>query len=462
MQGAFTWAWVKALVAGHLDPPTRQLHAALHSILADLQQRFSWMDQTPVVQLSTAAKLREALKEESRRGLRAGIPRQPLPQNHQRRRALLVGVSYAESHAPLKGCVNDAWNMHCLLRSVFQFGEDQVQLLADGENGRPPEPGRAPSLERIREGLRWLTEDGRPGDQLLFCYCGHGAQHPASPGAEAHQAYLVPSDFAADLPAGFTGQLDQPVPAEARREGYRLLPLLELCSVIAGVPAGVTMTVVLDCSYPMLPGVGPTRDEPVSFSKVERGRVDYRKLQDFVSRPRFIATWRRSRCRARPRSAAPRRRTPRAPCAASPPAASRSGMPSSPWRAPSRARSRGRSSRPWPPASSSAACTSSGRRSSASLAASSSTSRAWSRLQRSRSRSQRRLRTPPSRRPAERLAPGVRLRPEVAARARVCKGKTCIWRCRGEPPVVLGRARPATGGFWKTPRTSPTERLAVR
>jgi len=26
----------------------------------------------------------------------------------------------------------------------------------------------------------------------------------------------------------------------------------------------------------------------VSFSKVERGRVDYRKLQDFVSRPRFI------------------------------------------------------------------------------------------------------------------------------------------------------------------------------
>merc|ERR1712039_14133 len=45
---------------------------------------------------------------------------------------------------------------------------------------------------------------------------------------------------------------------------------------------------VLDCSYPLVPGVNPTQNLPSTFPSVPRGRVDYRKLHDFVSRPRFL------------------------------------------------------------------------------------------------------------------------------------------------------------------------------
>ena len=42
-----------------------------------------------------------------------------------------------------------------------------------------------------------------PGDHLILAFSGYGCQHPRSPGSEKCESYLVPSDFAAELPDSF-------------------------------------------------------------------------------------------------------------------------------------------------------------------------------------------------------------------------------------------------------------------
>merc|ERR1712190_649038 len=151
----------------------------------------------------------------------------------------------------------------------------------------------------ILTGLQWLVNGAQPGDCLVVLFCGYGAQHPQSPGSDAHEAYIVPSDFAADLPADFfqqdplansspTNASTAIVNAGTKEKGYRLVSLLELNRVVAQLPARCSLTMVLDCSYPLVPGVNPTQNLPSTFPRVERGRVDYKKLHDFVSRPRFL------------------------------------------------------------------------------------------------------------------------------------------------------------------------------
>merc|ERR1712150_181298 len=56
VQGAFTWAWVKAFTAGHLDTTVHQHVKAMHNILSNLKQHFRYLDQTLVVQLSGSAR----------------------------------------------------------------------------------------------------------------------------------------------------------------------------------------------------------------------------------------------------------------------------------------------------------------------------------------------------------------------------------------------------------------------
>ncbi|CAE8607980.1 unnamed protein product, partial [Polarella glacialis] len=77
-------------------------------------------------------------------------------------------------------------------------------------------------------------------------------------------------------------------PSKTAGASYRLISFLELNHFIAQVPAGACLTAILDCSYPVVPGVSPQQNLPPSFKRVSRGRVDYRKLHDFVSRPRFL------------------------------------------------------------------------------------------------------------------------------------------------------------------------------
>lgn len=295
VQGVFTWAWVKAIIAEHVQPTARQHMEALRTALANVQQHHQWIDQTPILRLSAAAHLAEDAKVIPNTH-QVPLLQRPLQQNYQRRKAFLVGINYTSSHAPLKGCVNDLWNVHFLLRHTLQFKDDQMMFLTDDEDGRVVNSKHLPTKANILGGLQWLTMGCQPGDSLIFFFAGYGAQHPQSPGSELHEAYLVPSDFATDLPADFfdrsTGAL--PTPASEVSEpvrttsGYRLISMLEINRTFAQLPAGARVTIILDCSYPAIPGVGPSHHQAIAFPKVKRGRVDYRKLHDFVSRPRFL------------------------------------------------------------------------------------------------------------------------------------------------------------------------------
>jgi len=238
------------------------------------------------------------------------VPQRPLPIGHRRRKALLIGVNYVHSHAPLKGCINDIWNIQCLLRYTLQYSEDQLRMLLDGADGRPPRADRAPTMANIQAGLQWLVAGAQPGDNLLLVFAGYGAQHPREPGSDQHEAYLVPSDFAADLPADFfssaggrsmldgstrtvssgqgSGSGTGAVYNDAGGKGYRLVPMLEVNDHISRVPPQARVTIIMDCCYSVVPGVAPQSNFPPTFARVERGRVDYAKLRDFISRPRFL------------------------------------------------------------------------------------------------------------------------------------------------------------------------------
>jgi len=93
--------------------------------------------------------------------------------------------------------------MYYLLRYTFQYGEDQIRLLIDGENGQAPRATQVPSKANIIAGIQWLLAGTQAGDDTLFHFSGYGAQHPQKPGSELHEAYIVPADFAADLPVDF-------------------------------------------------------------------------------------------------------------------------------------------------------------------------------------------------------------------------------------------------------------------
>jgi len=207
--------------AEHMRKEKQQEIAALQrqheEVVKKLRDRVASV-QTEIERCEHTAKRREAaLAKQREHGETAPtdamqglvVPQRPLPQNAGRRKALMVGINYTSSHAPLKGCVNDLWNLQCLLRHTLQYGDDQLRLLIDSVDGRPQKPDRMPTKANILAGLQWLTADAQPGDRLLFIFCGYGAQHPRTPGSDQYEGYIVPVDFAADLPANFFEQQQQ-------------------------------------------------------------------------------------------------------------------------------------------------------------------------------------------------------------------------------------------------------------
>lgn len=239
------------------------------------------------------------------------VPQRPLPQNAGRRKALLVGINYASSHAPLKGCINDVWNLQCLLRYTLQYSPEQLNLLLDGADGSPPRKECAPTMSNILAGIQWLTNGARPGDSLLFVFCGYGTQHPRPESPDQYEAYIVPSDFAADVSPNFlqpmqrsTGQGSTPtrrdslnatarpnfgaLSAPVKDEAYRLISLMDIQDSVAKLPSGVKVTLLFDCCYSIVPNLHPAQNFVATFPKIERGPDESAKLRDSLSRPRFL------------------------------------------------------------------------------------------------------------------------------------------------------------------------------
>lgn len=88
------------------------------------------------------------------------------PGDGGRRFALLVGINkYQESGNNLSGCVADVEDVYNLLVERG-FPRDNIRVLTDERATR----------QAILERLRWLVDDSKPGDILVYYHSGHGTQ----------------------------------------------------------------------------------------------------------------------------------------------------------------------------------------------------------------------------------------------------------------------------------------------
>jgi hypothetical protein len=138
------------------------------------------------------------------------------------RKGLLVGLNrYPDPDHSLKGCINDVRQVSELLHSRFGFAADgSIRLLTD----------ERATTAAIIDRLHWLLDGARAGDVLVFHYSGHGSQVPDRDGDEHDDGLdeiICPYDLDWDDP--FTDD--------------------DLHAIVKGLPAGVNLTVVLDCCH---------------------------------------------------------------------------------------------------------------------------------------------------------------------------------------------------------------------
>jgi len=133
--------------------------------------------------------------------------------------------------------------------------------------------------------LQWLTNNAKQGDNVLLYFSGYGAQQPDSEADGLYQGYLVPADFADDLPEDIASEVErccktgsQLSPEMAQRAsdagGYRLVPMSLITSALHTLSSSCKATVIFDCCQssvlPLLrpsdhvgqgvaPGPGPPR-----------------------------------------------------------------------------------------------------------------------------------------------------------------------------------------------------------
>lgn len=113
--------------------------------------------------------------------------------NQPKKRAFICGINYLGTSAQLNGCINDARCMQYMLKSKFNFNDNEILLMTDDH----PDPLRRPTRYNMFQGFRWLMTDLHPGDSLVFHYSGHGGQQRDYSGEEddGMNETLCPMDF---------------------------------------------------------------------------------------------------------------------------------------------------------------------------------------------------------------------------------------------------------------------------
>ncbi len=149
-------------------------------------------------------------------------------------RAILFGINNYESISDLNGCVNDVENIQRLLIETYGFEDQNIRPHLDADV----------TQDSIREGFDWMIEAARPGDRLVFHFSGHGSYIKSENDDEDVDELLCLYDMDWDTPSSYL--IDDDLGALTRK-----------------VPAGVRLTVILDCCHA---GTG-TRAITANFQK---------------------------------------------------------------------------------------------------------------------------------------------------------------------------------------------------
>lgn len=136
------------------------------------------------------------------------------------KRALIVGINYVGTGNDLQGCINDANNMNAFITTKYGFQDVRMLLEKDA------------TTANIKDGLRWLVSGCRPGDVLLFHYSGHGSQIRDT----------SDTDYEPDGLDEIICPIDLDWNTKVITDDY-------MKWVFDTVPAGVNLTVFLDCCH---------------------------------------------------------------------------------------------------------------------------------------------------------------------------------------------------------------------
>jgi len=150
----------------------------------------------------------------------AGPP--PTQPPGQRRKAVLMGLNYAGSSCPLRGCHNDVENMRRLI-TVLGWKDEDILILLDR-----PDAKNQPTQKGMLAALKWLVEGSAAGDHLIWHYSGHGGQSRDSRDPTGQSNCIYPSDF---------------------QSGATLLDKELHALLSSNLNEGVVMTTILDCCH---------------------------------------------------------------------------------------------------------------------------------------------------------------------------------------------------------------------
>ncbi|MCH7728145.1 MAG: caspase family protein [Planctomycetes bacterium] len=130
-------------------------------------------------------------------GPESGSPMNETP-SAPRKLALLVGINdYLAGDVPdLEGCVNDVYDMKQLLRTKFEFAEEDILILTsakDAEQTTDPKPTHAAIVKAFQQ---HLIEQADKDAIVVFHYSGHGSLMPDKSGDEidGKDETIVPYD----------------------------------------------------------------------------------------------------------------------------------------------------------------------------------------------------------------------------------------------------------------------------
>ncbi|HXF03992.1 MAG TPA: caspase family protein [Blastocatellia bacterium] len=136
------------------------------------------------------------------------------------KRALLIGINrYRIPGADLRGCVNDVKNIKGALTRYYGFADKDITIVTDFDATK----------KRIQREIEKLVRRARRGDVLLLHYSGHGSNVPDNDGDEADRRdeILCPTDL----------DWKDPLTDDWLRRTFD------------GLPAGVNLTVIMDCCH---------------------------------------------------------------------------------------------------------------------------------------------------------------------------------------------------------------------
>lgn len=140
-----------------------------------------------------------------------------------KKRTLLVGINYPGTPHALRGCVNDVTIMSEILTRYYGFPTHEKRMLTDA----------SATTANILERLEWLVDGAQAGDVLYFHYSGHGSQ-------------VVNVDYNSDKEPDGKDEIICPVDLNWRD---KMITDDQLKAIFDKVPAGVNLTVFMDCCH---------------------------------------------------------------------------------------------------------------------------------------------------------------------------------------------------------------------